>query len=132
MREGSVILLEEAHGRIAYQLRDSRPDISYPDHWGLFGGLLEMGETPEQCIEREMVEELGLTLDTARLAFVKIHRDDFISHVFRYPAPLNLAGALLREGQRLEFLSLTQLKRRRAVPRHRSIVEWYEAQKGTA
>jgi 8-oxo-dGTP pyrophosphatase MutT (NUDIX family) len=133
MREGSVILLEDAQGRIAFQLRDNRPDVSYRDHWGLFGGWLEPGETPEQAIQREMAEELGLTLETARLEYVKLHRDgDVIAHVFCYPAPSGLDSAPLREGQRLEFLSLSDLEARRVVPRHRSIFEWYEMEKGTA
>jgi 8-oxo-dGTP diphosphatase len=132
-REGAVILLEDAHGRVAFQLRDNRPDVSYPDYWGLFGGWLEPGETPEQAIQREMAEELGLSLEAARLEYVKLHREgDVIAHVFRYPAPSELSNATLREGQRLEFLSLSDLQTRRVVPRHRTILEWYEKQRGTA
>src|SRR6516225_1127523 len=41
------------------QLRDMRSDIWYPGHWGLFGGQNLPGETPEDSIRRELVEELG-------------------------------------------------------------------------
>jgi 8-oxo-dGTP pyrophosphatase MutT (NUDIX family) len=42
------------------QLRDRRPDIWYPGHWGLFGGQSLPGEPAEACIRRELAEELGL------------------------------------------------------------------------
>jgi 8-oxo-dGTP pyrophosphatase MutT (NUDIX family) len=133
MREGSVILPVDAQGRIAFQLRDNRPDVSYPDYWGLFGGWLEPDETPAQGIQREMAEELGVSLDAAQFEYVKLHRDgDVVAHVFRCLAPSGLSSAALREGQRLEFLSLSDLETRRVVPRHRSIFEWYEMEKGTA
>jgi 8-oxo-dGTP pyrophosphatase MutT (NUDIX family) len=132
MREGTVILLENMQGSIAFQLRDNRPDVSYPDHWGLFGGWLEGDETPEQGIQREMVEELGLPLEAARLEYVKLHRDgDVIAHVFHYPAPSGISSTILREGQRLEFLNLSDLETRRVVPRHRSIIMWYEKHRRT-
>lgn len=41
------------------QLRDDRPDIFYPDHWGCFGGAIETGETAEQALIRELKEELS-------------------------------------------------------------------------
>jgi 8-oxo-dGTP diphosphatase len=132
-REGAVVLLEDARGRIAFQLRDDRPDVLCPGHWGLFGGWLEAGETPEQGIRREMDEELGLSLETARLEYVKLHRDrDVITHIFRYPVPGGSGPAILREGQRLDFLQLVDLQERKVVPRHRAIIEWYAINKRTA
>ena len=55
------------------QLRDSRPDIWYPGHWGCFGGSLEPGEEPLQGLRRELGEELELQISEARL----ISRLDF-------------------------------------------------------
>ncbi len=43
------------------QLRDDIPNIVYPGHWGLFGGHLESGETPDSAVKRELLEEIGYT-----------------------------------------------------------------------
>jgi 8-oxo-dGTP pyrophosphatase MutT (NUDIX family) len=54
----ALIVLED--GRYLMQLRDQKPGIFYPGHWGLFGGALDPGETVEQALIRELDEELGL------------------------------------------------------------------------
>jgi 8-oxo-dGTP pyrophosphatase MutT (NUDIX family) len=41
------------------QLRDRKPTIFYPGHWGLFGGAVDDDESPEQTVRRELEEELG-------------------------------------------------------------------------
>jgi 8-oxo-dGTP pyrophosphatase MutT (NUDIX family) len=128
--EGSVILLENAQGKVAFQLRDDRPDVSYANHWGLFGGLQETDESPEQTIVREMLEELGLSLDRLQLKYLWHQRDgNVVSHVFHYAVTDELRDAPLSEGQRLEFLRLSNLKHRDVVPWHRDILERYERQK---
>jgi 8-oxo-dGTP pyrophosphatase MutT (NUDIX family) len=54
----ALIVLED--GRYLLQLRDQKPDIFYPGHWGLFGGSVDDGEEPEEALYRELEEELGL------------------------------------------------------------------------
>lgn len=46
-------------GSYLMQLRDDRPAIFYPGHWGCFGGAIDPGETPLAAIQREIEEELG-------------------------------------------------------------------------
>jgi 8-oxo-dGTP pyrophosphatase MutT (NUDIX family) len=53
-------LLTLDDGRYIMQLRDDIPGIFFPAHWGCFGGAIEQGETPEQALQRELLEELEL------------------------------------------------------------------------
>ena len=54
-----AILVED---QIVTILRDDVPGIPWPGHWDLPGGGSEVGETPEECVLRELKEELGLYL----------------------------------------------------------------------
>ena len=55
---GAILWTDD--GRVLLQQRDDRPDLRYPGYWTLFGGQVEEGESPDQAIERELIEELGL------------------------------------------------------------------------
>jgi len=68
----AVLLLDD--GRYVMQLRDERPDIFFPGHWGCFGGGVDGGETPRQALARELREELELDIGDAT-AFVRFDFD---------------------------------------------------------
>lgn len=55
---GAILWTDD--GRVLLQQRDDRPDLRYPGYWTLFGGQVEEGESPDQAIVRELIEELGL------------------------------------------------------------------------
>lgn len=61
---GALIL--DQHGRYLMQLRDDKPGILHPGAWGMFGGGIEPGETPEQAVQRELAEEIGLVPSAPR------------------------------------------------------------------
>jgi ADP-ribose pyrophosphatase YjhB (NUDIX family) len=58
----ALILLDDS--RYLMQLRDQKPGIFYPGHWGLFGGGIEPGEAAEDGLRRELYEELGLEAES--------------------------------------------------------------------
>jgi 8-oxo-dGTP diphosphatase len=125
-REGVVVLLENADGQIAFQLRNNNLEIMYPNHWGLFGGWTEPGESPQQTAIREIEEELGYSLDASKLVYLKVHTDDEVkSHILHYPVTDELQDATLTEGQAIRFMTLVDLQDRDVVPRHRDILDWY-------
>ena len=55
-------LLQLSDGRYLMQLRDSNPDIFYPEHWGCFGGAVDAGEAPTAALVRELKEELAVNV----------------------------------------------------------------------
>lgn len=67
MRDAAAAIIYLPNGAYVMQLRDDRPDIWYPDHWGCFGGAVDGDETPEQALLRELHEELGFRPRTFRL-----------------------------------------------------------------
>ena len=52
-------------------LRDDKASIPYPNMWELPGGGCEGEETPFECVQREVFEELGLKLEEADILWAK-------------------------------------------------------------
>jgi 8-oxo-dGTP pyrophosphatase MutT (NUDIX family) len=53
----AIILVDGS--KYLMQLRDRKPTIYYPGHWGLFGGAVDGDESPDLTVRRELEEELG-------------------------------------------------------------------------
>lgn len=53
----AILLLK---GKYILQLREDKPNIIAPGQWSLFGGLIQVGETPIQSVTREIFEELSI------------------------------------------------------------------------
>src|SRR5215510_4696734 len=81
-RQCATMLFLNPQGEILLLLRDNKPGIPYPNTWDLPGGHLEEGETPTECIRREMSEELpGLNLGNFR-AYKVMEFADHVNHIF--------------------------------------------------
>jgi 8-oxo-dGTP diphosphatase len=62
MKQIAQVLLLDRYNRLLIYLRDNKPEIPFPNYWDFFGGHVEVGETPEQALVREVMEELGVNL----------------------------------------------------------------------
>ena len=57
--------------RLLTILRDDKASIPYPNMWELPGGGREGEETPFECVQREVFEELGLKLEETAIVWAK-------------------------------------------------------------
>jgi len=105
MIEIAQALLFDREGKLLVYLRDDKPNLPFPNHWDLFGGHVEAGETPEQALCREVREEIGFALTAWRLfrCYDCLSGDVYPNRKFIYHAQLDLGPAdlTLYEGQRL-------------------------------
>lgn len=129
IRRGACILMVDEARRVALQLRDARPDIGSGDCWGLFGGGMRPGESPEDTIVREMQEELRITLDPSRLQPIKRLTSPAGIRVsaFLYPLDGELKQAQLQEGQRFGLFAAEDIRNGRlegktVIPYHLAMV----------
>ena len=56
-RAAGVVFLAKDTSRCLLQLRNS--DKRFKHTWGFFGGIIEKYETPYECLQRELEEEIG-------------------------------------------------------------------------
>ncbi|HEY3313537.1 MAG TPA: 8-oxo-dGTP diphosphatase [Anaerolineales bacterium] len=85
MKLATLCYLKQA-GRTLMIHRVTKPDDIHQGKWNGLGGKLEPGESPEQCVLREVREEAGLELIKPRyhglLLFADFKRDDWFVWVF--------------------------------------------------
>src|SRR5882672_6158392 len=62
----SVLILYSNERKILLQHR-TKDAPTFPDYWAFFGGGVEEGESAEQAVKRESLEELGYELAGPRL-----------------------------------------------------------------
>lgn len=80
----AAAIILDPRGRYLLQLRDDKPTIWYPAHWGLFGGAIEAAEDAEAALRRELDEELGFAPEQIALF------GRFVFELFGAAAPRHL------------------------------------------
>ena len=105
--EGTSIIfvkLDNNESKVLLFLRDNIDSIPYPNCWDILGGHVENGETPEECIVREMKEEIEYDIGTPEL--FRIYRmNDRIEYTYWQPFNLEIEDIKLNEGQALRWFT---------------------------
>lgn len=131
----AIIVVED--GRYLLQLRDSRPDIWFPDHWGLFGGAIDPGESAESALARELREEIGLEVQTLRY-FTTLRYDMSFANAgeiarvyYEVEATIAETDRLeLREGRQMGLFSANQIANELRLTPYDAFCLWLHAFRG--
>lgn len=105
-----ALAMLEQKGEWLFQLRDDKPDILYPGHWGLFGGHLEENETAIDAIYRELTEEINWTPPATMKSWFSHFNGQRIVHLFRGHLNVPLHSLNLQEGQDLRLAPLNLVR----------------------
>jgi 8-oxo-dGTP pyrophosphatase MutT (NUDIX family) len=126
----AVIVLDD--GRYLLQLRDQKPGIFYPGHWGLFGGAIDVNETPGMALVRELREEIGLEIAEARPLTEFSFTFGRHGRIQRYFYEVSIRAEILpelrlREGAEMRAFSASDILTRPRVVPYDSFAIWLHA-----
>lgn len=92
--------------------------------WEFPGGKMEPGETPEACLERELVEELGISIEiTDFFAEYTFPLEKTVLHLNGYKARVTGGTLTLHEHDDARWVALSELNRYSFVPSDMGFVE---------
>ena len=132
MLQVATALLFDRNNKLLIYLRDDKPEISFPNHWDLFGGHVEANETPEQALVRELKEELNINVVNFEFynafeSFTEAKPNTkfvFVVHIKEAAEELTLY-----EGQYLKGIDLSERSNYKFANMLAEILEYYATRK---
>lgn len=81
------------------------PATSLPLKWEFPGGKIETGESPEQCLSREILEELGVSIHIDRALTASTHSyPDFTVTLYPFTCRLSHGTLTMHEHHALQWI----------------------------
>ena len=112
MLNSSHIILVNKNGKLLLQLRDNKPEIASPGHWGLIGGKVNEGEDPLDGLNRELKEEIpGCNVDEIyKLGSIPTETTLINMFVGVIEDSQDFINEKLSEGVKVEFFDFSKIK----------------------
>lgn len=117
-RDVALILLKNNEGKFLFQLRDKGIDC-LSEHWGLFGGGVEVDESFDAAVRRETYEELQYTLQNPVLLLehdyeLRVQKKNrygkYVLFIERYDNSKKLVQC---EGQNMSWFTLDEVQNKK-------------------
>ena len=96
-------------------LREDKPSIPHPGYWDIFGGGINDGETPEEGIRREVMEEIEREIEDLKYLGKLIYKKDSLCNydceisMFAGKINYSLNKIKLNEGVKIGFFKFEDL-----------------------
>ena len=129
------ILFSIKEKKILMMKRDKKAGIPYPESWVFPGDTAEEAETPEECLLREIREELGYGPNPENIKKFLVFfypGGKAVEHFYVIPIK-EIPELKISEGERIEWFSLEEIEKmdlgfwcREIIPLLRRYIEEFE------
>jgi len=88
-------------------------EIDFPNTWTLLGGKIELGESAEDALKRELIEELDFEDFSPKFLFTKIRMTlgkEIEDNIFYAKLDEKILTYELKEGQKIQFFTIEEIK----------------------
>lgn len=124
IRDVAVILLYDEEKKVLFQHR-SDDAVRLPGYWAFFGGGIEKGETPQEAVKRETMEELNYELINPQLVMVQDFKGrDHAGKKYVFTEEYDVSKKIkLREGKDMAWLTFDEFLKRKIIHHDKEVIE---------